>query len=64
MAPKPDIDLRIEDKYNLFHEYLHLEATLHRPRLVMAFPQDFADGISDEYYIRNLADGLFRKKIK
>ncbi len=96
---EPDLDQLMEDKYNSFDEYPHIEARLRQRvsvkeagiilealmrrdcldpvkrvelfkdiaryfKKVVEFPQNVTDGISDEQYIRNLADVLFREKIK
>jgi uncharacterized RDD family membrane protein YckC len=94
---EPDLDQLLEDKYNSFHDYPHLEARMRQHvspqeaaialqavmrrdeldpaarielfkdiakyfKKVVPFPQEATDGISDERYVRNVVDVLFRPK--
>jgi uncharacterized RDD family membrane protein YckC len=94
---EPDLNQLLEDKYNSFQEYPHLEARLrqhvtpHEAQIavqalmrrdaldsqarialfrelrayfqtLVTFPQEATDGISDERYVRNVVEALFRPK--
>jgi uncharacterized RDD family membrane protein YckC len=94
---EPDLNQLLENKYNSFREYPHLEARLRQnitpleaqiavesivrrndlnPQARIAlfrdlsgyfqsmvnFPQEATDGISDEQYVRNVVEALYRPK--
>jgi uncharacterized RDD family membrane protein YckC len=73
----PDLNQLLEGKYNSFHDYPHLEARLRQrvspARAGIALqavlrrddldPLARTDGISDEQYVRNVVDVLFRPKV-
>ncbi len=94
---EPDLNQLLEDKYNSFHDYPHLEARLRQHVIpaeaqiavqsimrrdtldpqarialfrelrayfetLVTFPQEATDGLSDERYVRNVVEAVFRSK--
>lgn len=94
---EPDLNQLLEDKYNSFHDYPHLEARLRQQVIpaeaqvavqsimrrdtldpqarialfrelrayfetLVTFPQEATDGLSDERYVRNVVEAVFRPK--
>jgi uncharacterized RDD family membrane protein YckC len=94
---EPDLNQLLEDKYNSFRAYPHLEARLRQHitpaeaqiaiqsivrrddldpqarialfreltayfKTIVNFPQEATDGLSDEQYVRNLVEAIFRPK--
>ena len=94
---EPDLNQLLEDKYNSFHDYPHLEARLRQQVIpseaqiavqsimrrdtldpqarialfrelrayfetLVTFPQEATDGLSDERYVRNVVEALFRSR--
>jgi uncharacterized RDD family membrane protein YckC len=95
IVARPDLDQLLEDKYNSFRGYPHLEARLRQSaspeeasvalqallrrnelepiariglfrdialhfRAMVEFPHEAVEGISDEQYVRNVVDAIYR----
>jgi hypothetical protein len=95
LIAQPDLDQLLEDKYNSFRSYPHLEARLRQSaspgeasvalqsllrrnelepiariglfrdiashfRAMVQFPQEAVEGLSDEQYVRNVVDAIYR----